>query len=68
MQVYIASDFATKPSGGDYTVHLALGCDPLGDLWILDMWRQQADTADIMETQAATCRSRVRSTGFQSGR
>ena len=49
MQVYIASDFATKLGGGDYSVHLALGCDPQNDLWVLDMWRRQADTATAVD-------------------
>jgi predicted phage terminase large subunit-like protein len=49
MHVYVASDFATIAGRGDWTVHIALGCDPEDNLWVLDMWRQQADTATSVD-------------------
>lgn len=29
-------------NGGDYTVHVVVGMDPGGKLWVLDLWRGQA--------------------------
>ena len=49
LKVYIASDWATKEGGGDFTVHLAVGIDPQGDLYVLDMWREQKATNDSTE-------------------
>lgn len=46
MRVYGASDYAVTADGGDYTVHVVLGMDPQGRLWLLDLWRQQA-SADV---------------------
>jgi predicted phage terminase large subunit-like protein len=42
MRIYGASDYAVTSNGGDYTVHVIVGVDPDGKLWLLDMWRQQA--------------------------
>lgn len=41
MRIYGASDYAVTDSGGDYTVHVVVGMDPAGDIWLLDMWRGQ---------------------------
>ena len=43
---YMASDWATTHGGGDYTVHGVGQVDPEGDLYIVDWWRAQRDTAD----------------------
>jgi predicted phage terminase large subunit-like protein len=40
LRVYAASDFATSSKAtSDFTVHLVVGCDPKGKLWLLDCWR-----------------------------
>lgn len=46
MRVYGGSDYAVTANGGDYTVHVVVGMDPNGRLWLLDIWRGQtaADT------------------------
>lgn len=44
MQVYGGSDYAVTQDGGDYTVHIVLGVDPEGELWLLDLWRKQASS------------------------
>lgn len=44
MHIYGASDYATTSDGGDYTVHLVVGVDPEGDIYVLDYWRQQASS------------------------
>ena len=49
LHVYAASDFAVTAAGGDFTVHLIVGVDPADNLWVLDMWRRQADTAQSVD-------------------
>jgi predicted phage terminase large subunit-like protein len=44
LRVYGASDYAVTSDGGDYTVHVVVGMDPDGRLWLLDMWRAQASS------------------------
>lgn len=42
MRVYGGSDYAVTQDGGDYTVHIVVGVDPDGRMYLLDLWRQQA--------------------------
>jgi predicted phage terminase large subunit-like protein len=42
MRVYGGSDYAVTADGGDWTVHIAIGIDPEGDPYLLDLWRKQA--------------------------
>lgn len=44
LRVYGGSDYAVTSNGGDYTVHVALGLDPEGKPWLLDLWRAQASS------------------------
>ena len=44
LAVYGASDYAVTANGGDYTVHVVVGVDNEGRLWLLDMWRGQASS------------------------
>lgn len=44
MRVYGASDYAVTADGGDYTVHVVVGIDPQGDMYLLDLWRRQASS------------------------
>jgi len=46
MRTYGASDYAVTSDGGDYTVHVVFGVDPLNNLYLLDVWRGQK-AADI---------------------
>lgn len=41
MRVYGGSDYAVTADGGDYTVHVVVGLDPDGRMYLLDLWRQQ---------------------------
>lgn len=41
MRIYGASDYAVTEDAGDWTVHIVVGLDPEGKLWVLDLWRQQ---------------------------
>ena len=41
LKVYGASDYAVTSDGGDYTVHIVVGLDSDGRLWLLDLWRGQ---------------------------
>ncbi len=41
LTVYGASDYAVTADGGDFTVHIVVGIDAEGRLWVLDLWRGQ---------------------------
>jgi predicted phage terminase large subunit-like protein len=45
LNVYGASDYAVTADGGDYTVHIVVGVDDDGDMYVLDLWRGQTDSA-----------------------
>lgn len=44
VQVFGASDYAVTANGGDFTVHVVMGIDHTGRLWLLDLWRAQASS------------------------
>ncbi len=44
LRTYGASDYAVTAKGGDYTVHVVAGVDPDDNLYILDLWRSQAES------------------------
>jgi len=50
LTVYITTDYAMSRGSGDYTVVVAAGVCPDGHVWILDLWRQQCDMLDGVET------------------
>jgi len=50
LQVYGASDYAVTGDGGDYTVHVVVGIDAEGRLWLLDLWRKQASSDQWVES------------------
>jgi predicted phage terminase large subunit-like protein len=50
MNVYGASDFAVTSDGGDWTVHVVIGIDPKGRIFLLDLWRQQTSSKVWIET------------------
>lgn len=41
LYLYGASDYAVTDGGGDYTVHLVAGIDGSGDVYLVDLWRNQ---------------------------
>jgi predicted phage terminase large subunit-like protein len=41
LRVYGASDYAVSDGQGDYTVHIVIGVDPAGRMYVLDLWRRQ---------------------------
>jgi predicted phage terminase large subunit-like protein len=49
MRVYAASDYAVTDADGDYTVHLVVGVDADDTIYVLDMWRQQAESSVWVE-------------------
>jgi predicted phage terminase large subunit-like protein len=49
MRVYGASDYAVTADGGDYTVHVVVGLDPEGRMYLLDLWRKQATSDQWVE-------------------
>lgn len=44
MHVYGASDYAVTADDGDYTVHVVIGVDSEGRMYVLDLWRKQASS------------------------
>lgn len=44
LTVYGASDYAVTADGGDYTVHGVVGIDPQDNVYLLDLWREQASS------------------------
>jgi predicted phage terminase large subunit-like protein len=50
MRVYGASDYAVTQDAGDWTVHGALGVDPAGNNWLLDVWRKQSASDEWVES------------------
>lgn len=44
MLIYGGSDYAVTADGGDYTVHVVVGLDPDGRMYLLDLWRGQASS------------------------
>jgi predicted phage terminase large subunit-like protein len=49
LAVYGASDYAVTANGGDYTVHVVVGVDPEGRMYLLDLWRKQASSDEWVE-------------------
>lgn len=49
MRVYGGSDYAVTADGGDYTVHVVVGIDPAGRMYLLDLWRKQAASDEWVE-------------------
>ena len=56
LRIYMSSDYAVTPDGGDYTVFIIGGVDERGDLYILDLWRGQKDSHEWMEVALRLCR------------
>lgn len=44
LRMYGASDYAVTAKGGDYTVHAVCGVDPDDNLYVVDVWRSQAES------------------------
>ena len=44
LRTYGASDYAVTAKGGDYTVHGVCGVDAEDNLYVLDIWRSQAES------------------------
>ena len=42
LAIYGASDYAVTKDGGDWTCHIVIGLDPVGRMYLLDLWRGQA--------------------------
>lgn len=49
LAIYGASDYAVTDDGGDFTVHGVIGIDPNDNIYLLDLWRQQASSDKWVE-------------------
>ena len=50
LRVYGASDYAVTADGGDYTVHVVVGLNPDGRMYLLDLWRKQTASDEWIES------------------
>jgi predicted phage terminase large subunit-like protein len=49
LRVYGGSDYGVTADGGDYTVHVVVGLDPEGRMYLLDLWRRQSSSEEWVE-------------------
>jgi len=49
LHVYGGSDYAVTADGGDFTVHVVVGVDPAGRMYLLDLWRGQTSSEQWVE-------------------
>ena len=49
LRIYGGSDYAVTADGGDYTVHMVVGLDPEGRMYVLDLWRKQTASDEWIE-------------------
>jgi len=49
LRVNGGSDYAVTSDGGDYTVHVVIGIDHKERMFLLDLWRKQADPREWVE-------------------
>lgn len=49
LRIYGGSDYAVTKEGGDFTVHVVVGLDPEGRMYLLDLWRKQAAADEWIE-------------------
>jgi predicted phage terminase large subunit-like protein len=49
LRIYGGSDYAVTADGGDYTVHVVVGLDPDGRMYVLDLWRKQTASDEWIE-------------------
>jgi predicted phage terminase large subunit-like protein len=53
LTIYGASDYAVSEGRGDYTVHLVVGVDPLGNVYIIDLWYGQTSPDVWIDAQCS---------------
>jgi predicted phage terminase large subunit-like protein len=56
LAIYGASDYAVSAGRGDFTVHVVVGLDPDGQLYLLDLWRKQAATNEGVAAFLELCK------------
>jgi predicted phage terminase large subunit-like protein len=49
LRVYGGSDYAVTADGGDYTVHVVVGLDAEGRMYLLDLWRKRSASNEWVE-------------------
>lgn len=49
LRIYGASDYAVSEGKNDYTVHIIVGVDHRGDIYLLDLWRRQSSSDKWIE-------------------
>lgn len=51
LRMYGASDYGVTDEGGDFTEHGVFGCDPNGNLYVVDWWRGQSSSDVWIESK-----------------
>jgi predicted phage terminase large subunit-like protein len=49
LRTYGASDYAVTDGGGDYMVHVVVGLDAEGRMYLLDLWRKRSASSEWVE-------------------
>jgi predicted phage terminase large subunit-like protein len=49
LRIYGGSDYAVTAGGGDYTVHVVVGLDAEGRMYLLDLWRKRSASNEWVE-------------------
>jgi predicted phage terminase large subunit-like protein len=49
LRIYGGSDYAVTANGGDYTVHVVVGLDAEGRMYLLDLWRRRTASNEWVE-------------------
>jgi len=49
LRTWGASDYAVSAGKGDYTVHVVVGLDPQGRMYLVDLWRRQSASLEWAE-------------------
>lgn len=50
LRVYGGSDYAVSEQRGDYTVHVVVGVDPDGRMYLLDLWRKRSASDEWVDS------------------
>ncbi len=56
LNIYVGVDFALSAGKGDHTAIAVIGCDPEDNLWLLHVWRKQANSATSVDALLDICR------------
>ena len=59
LKIYLAMDLALSVGKGDFSVIITAGTNDQGDLYILDVWREQVAVDDVAKNLMAICQATI---------